>query len=266
MTGLPLGWRIFANGTASLVIAFLVLPILIVIPASFNRASFIRIPPQEYSTLWYQRFVDDPQWLSSLINSVQVALIATLLAVSLGTLASLGLRRLVGRTRIVLIGLFLAPLIVPIIVIAIAMYRSSLDVGLNSTLIGIALGHTVLALPFVVINVSLALRGLHDDLLRAASGLGAGPMTIFRTITLPVIMPGVVGGAIFSFMTSFDEVVIAVFMAGYSSKTLPVKTWEAIRLEFTPVIAVAATIMILFGIMLIVAAQLASRRTQEQAA
>lgn len=264
MSKLPLSMRIAANSAASLVLAFLVLPILVVVPASFNKASFIYLPPKAYSGVWYERFLADGEWRTSLVNSLEVAMLATAIAVVLGTLAAIGLRRIGGQARIWLIALFLAPMIVPVIVTAVAMYRSALDVGLNGTILGMALGHTVLALPFVVINVAIALRAVDDNWLRAAAGLGAAPWTIFRTVTLPTIMPGITGGAIFSFITSFDEVIIAVFLAGYANKTLPVKIWEAIRLEFTPVIAVAATVMIALAILLFAVAQMLGPKTEKQ--
>ena len=153
----------------------------------------------------------------------------------------------------------------PVIVTAVAVYRSALDVGLSGTPLGLGLSHAMLAFPFVVINVGIALRAVDESWLRAATGLGAGPWTAFRTITLPNIMPGLVGGAIFSFVTSFDEVVVAVFMAGYANKTLPVKIWESIRIEFTPVVAVAATFMILLAVLLFGVAQALSKRAEKQA-
>lgn len=263
MSKLPVSMRIAANSAASLVLAFLVLPILAVVPASFNKASFIYLPPKAYSGVWYDRFLGDAEWYSSLFNSLQVAVLATAMAVVLGTLAAIGLRRLDGRTRAGLTALFLAPMIVPVIVSAVALYRSALDVGLNGTIVGMALGHTILALPFVVINVGIALRAVDGNWLKAAEGLGADPWTVFRTVTLPNITPGIVGGAIFSFITSFDEVIISVFLAGYANKTLPVKIWESIRLEFTPVIAVAATVMIALAVLLFAAAQLASPKTEK---
>lgn len=263
MTRLPLSLRVAANAGASLVLAFLVLPILAVVPASFNKASFIHLPPHAYSGAWYERFLADAEWRSSLVNSAEVAVLATAIAVVCGTLAAIGLRGVDGRLRTLLTGLFLAPMIVPVIVTAVALYRSALDVALNGTVTGLALGHAVLALPFVVVNVGISLRAVNESWLRAAAGLGAGPWTIFRTIILPNVTPGIVGGAVFSFITSFDEVVVAVFMAGYASKTLPVKIWESIRLEFTPVIAVAATVMIALAIILFAVAQTVSRKTGE---
>ncbi|HEV7251896.1 MAG TPA: ABC transporter permease [Mesorhizobium sp.] len=259
MSKLPLALRIASNAAASLVFAFLVFPILAVVPASFNEASFIYLPPRAYSGVWYERFLEDAEWQTSLVNSLHVAVLSTAIAVVLGTLAAIGLRRLEGRWRAGITALFLAPMIVPVVVTAVALYRSALDVGLSGTVVGMSLGHMILALPFVVINVGIALRAVDENWLRAASGLGGSPWTVFRTITLPNITPGIVGGAVFSFITSFDEVVVAVFLAGYSNKTLPVKIWESIRLEFTPVIAVAATVMIVLAVALFAVAQLASR-------
>ena len=261
MSKLPVWLRTLSNASASLVLGFLVLPIFAVVPASFNKASYIALPPRDYSGIWYERFLDDAEWQTSLFNSFQVALLATAAAVLLGTLAAIGLRRLDGRWRAGITALFLAPMIVPVVVTAVALYRSALDAGLSGTMIGMSLGHMILALPFVIINVGIALRGVDDNWVRAASGLGGSPWTVFRTITLPNIVPGIVGGAIFSFITSFDEVVVAVFLAGYSNKTLPVKIWESIRLEFTPVIAVAATMMILLAVVLFVVAQFSSRNS-----
>jgi putative spermidine/putrescine transport system permease protein len=246
-TGLPTPLRWSTTIGANLVIAFLVLPILAVIPASFNLASFISLPPAAWSWRWYGAFFADPEWRSSLWVSLQVACLATVAAVALGLPASIGLRRVSAGLRPVLTALFLAPMIVPVIVSAVAIYRTALDVGVNGTRIGMALSHAALALPFVIINIGVSLRAVDQRWLQAASGLGAGSWMVFRTVTLPNILPGLVGGAVFAFVSSFDEVVVAVFMAGYGAKTLPVKIWESIRLEFTPVVAVAATFMILLA-------------------
>ena len=264
MSRSPLWLKILAQGSAGLVLAFLCLPILAVIPASFNKASFIALPPAAYSVRWYEAFLSDAEWRNALFTSLHVALICTIIAVTLGTAAAMGLHRASGRARGILTGLFLAPMIVPVIVTAVALYRSALDVGLSGTPLGLGLAHALLALPFVVINVGIALRGVDENWLRAAAGLGAGPWAIFRTVTLPNITPGIVGGAIFSFITSFDEVVVAVFLAGYANKTLPVKIWESIRLEFTPVVAVAATLMIFLAVVLFALAQFLTKSAGKQ--
>ena len=263
MTRLPAWLTLGAFAGANLVIAFLVLPIFAVLPASFNHSSFIALPPQELSMRWYVAFFEDAGWRSSLWVSIQAALLTTLFTLSIGIPAAMGLQRLPGRLRAILTAFFLAPIIVPVIVIAIAIYRSALDVGLNGTLIGVVLSHASLALPFVVINVGISLHAIDDRWLQAAAGLGATSWTVFRTITLPNIVPGVVGGGVFAFVTSFDEAIVSVFMSGYGAKTLPVKIWETIRVEFTPVVAVAATVMIALAAVLFVVGRLISPSAEE---
>lgn len=245
------------------VLGFLLLPVLAVIPASFNNSSFIRLPPQLVSLRWYHAFFADAEWLRSLMTSVEVALTATLLSVILGTLTALGLERAVPRLRTLVIGLVLSPLIVPVIMTSIALYYVTRFVGLHGTVLGLALGHTLLCLPFVVINVGVALRGVDANCRRAAQGLGASQWRTFRTITLPLVLPGLAGGAAFAFITSFDEVVISIFLSGGLAKTLPVKMWEIIRVEFTPVAAVGSTLLIALTIVMFVTVQFARRRTEK---
>jgi len=257
MTEPSRGLRIALHAFAALVLAFLVLPILAVVPASFNHASFIRLPPSDYSLRWYEAFFRDREWLTSLATSTKVAVLATIAALVLGTLAAIGLERLRGRLRSAITGLFLAPLIVPVVVTSIALYYVSRPLGLSGTTLGLALGHTLMCLPFVVLNVGVSLKSLDPTLLRAAEGLGASPWYTFRTVTLPIILPGLVGGAVFAVITSFDEVVISIFLAGIQAKTLPVKMWEMIRIEFTPVVAVASTLLIALTLVLFAGARLA---------
>jgi putative spermidine/putrescine transport system permease protein len=262
MNTAPLPVRIAAHALAGLVLAFLVLPILAVVPASFNHATFIYLPPKAVSWRWYDSFFADKEWMTTLLNSLEVAVLVTLLSVALGTLAALGLERMGRRGRVALAGLFMAPMIVPVIITGVALYRSAIEIELSGTIWAVLLGHTVLALPLVIINVGISLRAVDPNWLRAATGLGAGPWTVFRSITLPNILPGLVGGGVFAFLTSFDEVVVSIFLAGHQGKTLPVKMWEAIRIELTPEAAVAATMMILLAVVLFVAARLATRRKE----
>lgn len=252
MTRLPPWLTVAAFAGANLVLAFLVLPIFAVVPASFNQSSFIALPPNDYSLRWYEAFFEDAGWRNSLWVSVKAAVLTTVFTLAVGIPAAMGMQRIPSRARTLLMAVFLAPIIVPVIVIAIAVYRTALDIGLNGTLAGLVLSHSSLALPFVVINVGISLAAIDDRWLQAAAGLGATPWTVFRTITLPNILPGVVGGAVFAFVTSFDEAIVSIFMAGYAAKTLPVKMWETIRIEFTPAVAVAATLMIVLAAVLFV--------------
>lgn len=260
MAGRLLLPRIALNVFVAMMLAFLVLPIVAVVPSAFSEASYLRMPPESYSTRWFGAFFADPEWRTSLLTSFRVALSATCIAVVTGTLAALGLRGLPPAVQGVLRALFVAPMIVPVIITAVALYFAGSRVGLVGTELGMVLGHTLLGIPFVLINVGIALRGVERSWLLAAAGLGASGPVIFRTVTLPNIVPGILGGAVFSFITSFDEVVISIFLAGYRSKTLPVKMWEEIRLEFTPVVAVGAVLMIALTALPFLLSRLAGRR------
>lgn len=236
--------RFARNAFVALVAAFLVLPIMAIVPAAFSSQSFIRLPPETWSLRWWGAFFNDASWRLALLASLKVATITTLICVLAGTAAALGAARYGPRVRGLLTGLFLGPVVTPAIVLAVAMYSMARATGLVGSLTALVIAHAVLALPFVVLNVGVSLDGLDRRLLLAAEGLGAGPLHVFRTVTLPLIAPGVVGGAVFAFVTSFDEVVLSIFLAGPTVKTLPVRIWEEIRVEYTPVVAVGATVML----------------------
>ena len=236
--------RITLYMVVALFLAFMVMPILAVVPTAFSDASYLRMPPKHYSTRWFTAFFEDDEWRRALLTSLRIAVMATALSVCMGTLAALGLERLPPRLRAPLKAVFIAPLILPVIVTAVSLYFVAQSVGLQGTETAMVLGHSLLCIPFVVINVEIALRSVERSWLDAAAGLGASEATIFRTVIFPNILPGILGGAVFSFITSFDEVIVSIFLAGYGSKTLPVKMWEEIRLEFTPVIAVGAVLLI----------------------
>ena len=231
------------NLCAALIAAFLVLPILAVVPAAFNERSFILLPPASWSLRWWHVFFADPSWRRALVTSLEVAALATLLSIALGTAAALGLARLGGKVRALVLAVFVGPVVVPTIVLAVAIYAVARSLGMVGTLTMLVIAHTMLALPYAALNVGVSLRAVDPRLMLAAAGLGAAPWRVFRTVTLPLILPGVVGGAVFAFVTSFDEVVLSMFLAGPSAKTLPVRIWEELRVELTPVVAVAATLM-----------------------
>ena len=236
--------RIALNAFVALAAAFLVLPILAIVPAAFSAQSFIRLPPDAWSVRWWSTFFADASWRVTLLVSLEVAALTTLISVVAGTAAALGLARSGARARALSTALFLGPVVTPAIVLAVALYSMARATGLVGTTTALVIAHTTLALPFVVLNVGVSLDGVDRRLLLAAAGLGAGDWRIFRTITLPLIAPGVVGGAVFAFVTSFDEVVLSIFLAGPTAKTLPVRIWEEIRLEYTPVVAVGATLLL----------------------
>lgn len=252
--------RLALNSFVALVAAFLVLPILAIVPVAFSAQSFIRLPPESWSLRWWGTFFNDASWRLSLLASLEVATLTTLTSVVAGTAAAFGLARSGPRGRALLTGLFLGPVMTPTIVLAVALYSMARATGLVGTTTALVIAHTMLALPFVVLNVGVSLDGLDRRLLLAAAGLGAGTFRIFRTVTLPLIAPGVVGGAVFAFVTSFDEVVLSIFLAGPAVKTLPVRIWEEIRLEYTPVVAVGATLMLVLALSAAGASRLLTRK------
>jgi putative spermidine/putrescine transport system permease protein len=245
---------------AAFLAAVMVTPVFAVAVLAFSDQSFIRLPPEQWSARWWGVFFADPSWLRALLTSLEVALLSCLLSVATGVSAALGLPRLGPRGRILINGLFLGPLVAPVIVLAVGLYALARSLGLVGSVLGLVLAHTMLALPYVVLNVGVSIATLDPRLALAASGLGAGPWRVFRTITLPSILPGVIGGGVFAFVTSFDEVVLAVFLAGPSDKTLPVRIWEEVRVEYTPVVAVAATIMIILAVIGSIVGRLTMRR------
>ena len=252
--------RLALNGFVALVAAFLVLPIMAIVPAAFSAQSFIRLPPEAWSLRWWNAFFNDITWRLTLVTSLKVAALTTLISVAAGTAAALGIARSGSRVRTLLTGLFLGPVVTPAIVLAVALYSTARATGLVGTATALVIAHTMLALPFVVLNVGVSLDALDRRLLLAAAGLGAGSFQIFRTVTLPLISPGVVGGAVFAFVTSFDEVVLSIFLAGPAAKTLPVRIWEEIRVEYTPMVAVGATLMLALALTAAAANRLLTRR------
>ncbi|BCX18204.1 MAG: polyamine ABC transporter permease [Geminicoccaceae bacterium] len=246
---------------AGLVLAFLVLPILVIVPLSFSAGAFLHFPLPGLSLRWYERLIEHEPWRRSLANSLFVGIVATLLSTVLGTLAAFGLARARFVGKGLVMALVLAPMIVPVIILATGAYFFYQPLGLTSSLSGLAIAHTVLGAPFVVVTVSATLGALDPTLVRAAHGLGAPPFLAFRKVTLPIIAPGVVSGALFAFVTSFDEVVVALFLTGPAQRTLPRQMFEGIREEINPEILAAATILVALAVALLVVAELLRRRS-----
>jgi putative spermidine/putrescine transport system permease protein len=226
------------------VLAFLVVPVLTVIPMSFSSSMTFELIPAVPGLTQYRRFFASPDWMLALGRSVQVALGAMVVATVLGTLAALGLRRLARRSRRLLEAALIAPRIVPSIVFAVAVYYVFAGAGLVGTVGGLVLAHSVLALPFVVVFVGSALHGVDPALEEASLSLGAGPVTTFARVTFPQIRLAVFGSALFAFNVSFDEVVVTLFISGVRAKTLPVKVWDAIFYEITPILPAISTVII----------------------
>lgn len=234
---------------AALIGVYLVLPVLIVVPMSFSDSSFLTFPPGQMSLRWFHNLLEDPIWIDSALASLKVALLSSVCAVVMGVLAALALVR--GRIpfRNTIIAVLLAPLIVPYVIIGLASYIVFLQLGLTQTTLGFVLVHTCLAVPYVVINVVAGLVSVDRRLEMAAMSLGAGPVTTFFKVTLPLILPSVLAGGLFAFFISWDEVVTAIFLAGPELTTLPVQMWSGIRVQIDPTVAAISTLvmLVIFG-------------------
>jgi putative spermidine/putrescine transport system permease protein len=252
-----LGWiRWVLVGITVLVAAFLLLPVVFIGALSFGSSQWLVFPPPSWTTRWYADLFADPRWFGAALNSLKIATIVMILSVVIGFLAALGLNRGTFIGKEALRALFLTPMIMPVVVLAVALYAFFLKIGLAGTTIGFIVAHLVIALPFSIISIGNALEGFDQSVENAAILCGASPWQARLRITVPAISHGIFGAAIFSFLASWDEVVLAIFMANPTLQTLPVKIWSTLRQDLTPVIAAASTLLILFTVVLMVIAAL----------
>ncbi len=269
---------------------FLILPVVIVVPLSFNvepyftfTSGMLSFDPEAFSLRWYldifQNGMADPgqtfgwnwivdswnnaQWVHSTKNSFFIAIIVTILATSLGTLAALGLSQSDLPYRGAIMGILISPMIVPLIITAAGMYFFYSDVGLAQTYTGIILAHTALGTPFVVITVTATMISFDRSLIRAGANLGAPPHTVFFKVIMPLILPGVISGGLFAFITSFDEVVAVLFLSGFEQRTIPRQMWSGIREQISPTILAVATILVFISICLLTFVEVLRRRSEK---
>jgi len=254
-------WYYLLRLICAAVLLFLISPILAIMPLSFNSVPFFTYPMPGFSLRWYEDFFLTDRWQGALQNSIFVACSTTVLATFLGTLAALGLSRSNFPFRTAMMSLLISPIVVPVVITAVGMYFFYADVGLLNTYSGLILAHTTLAAPFVVITVTATLIGFDHSLSRAAAGLGAPPITVFFKVILPLILPGMISGALFAFGTSFDEVVVVLFVASPEQRTLPKVMFAGIREMISPTITAAATVLILVSIAMLTTVELLRRRS-----
>lgn len=244
----------------SVLAVLLLLPVLIVAYLSFSSSPYFVFPAPGYSLRNYDAYLSDPLWMRATFASIRVALLAAGMATVLGAMLAFGLSRGGIRGRGAIVALVLSPIILPTIVVAIATYFVLVRVGLQGTEFGLALGHAVHAIPFVVVIVVANLRDLNPAYERAARSLGAGPLTAFRTIIAPLVMPAFIVAAFFAFLTSFDDVVYVLFLGIGRIVTLPMRMWEGIHQDISPTIAAVATMQMAFAAIVIVVSALLGRR------
>ena len=272
------GFRVLCGA----IFVFLITPILVVMPLSFNAQDFftftpemLRFDPEGYSLKHYRDFLTNPEWTSAVRNSLIIAPIATLISVSLGTLAAIGLSQSHVPGKRAIMAILISPMIVPLIISATGMYffysnpyiptpfgKIDLPFTLTGTLTGVVLAHAVLGIPFVIITVTATLVGFDRSLTRAAANMGADPVTTFFKVQMPLILPGVISGGLFAFITSFDEVVVVLFIGSARQQTLPWQMFTGLREQISPTILAAATILVVISIALLTTVELLRRRSE----
>ena len=248
-----------------LVFAFLVFPITIVIPISFSSSEFLQFPPKGLSLKWYEAYFLSEEWIAPTFQSLKVALLTMVLSTIIGTLTAFGLVRGRFKGKKIIQALIISPMVIPQIIFAIGIYFLFAKWHLVGKTIGLVLGHVPLALPFVVITVSATLYGFNESLEEAAQTLGANRIKTFFYVTYPLIQPAILAGALFSFIISFDELIVAIFICGTGAVTLPKRMFDCLIFEISPVIASISTFLIIFAILALfgfIFLQLKSERTQ----
>lgn len=262
-------WYYAFRVICGLIFFFLIAPIVIIIPLSFNAQDFftftpemLRLDPAGYSTKHYVDFFTNPDWQLPLWNSLAIAPVATLIAVALGTLAAIGLSQSHVPFKGAIMAILISPMIVPLIISAAGMYFFYSRIGLQGTYWGVVLAHAALGIPFVIITVTATLVGFDRSLTRAAASLGADPVRTFFKVQMPLILPGVVAGGLFAFITSFDEVVVVLFLGAPGEKTLPWQMFTGLREQISPTILAAATVLVAISIALLITLELLRRRSE----
>ena len=263
-------WRALSAAFVAIVAVVLLAPILIVMWLSVGESAIMSFPPRGFTLRWFLVVFEDPIWTERLVASLQVGVVSGLAATVVGTSLALGLHRSTVRGKRLILGIGLLPLIIPSVTIGIGMYLvwvegwtiGSLSLGgrLNGTLAGYVLAHTVLAVPYSLITVTASLLTVDRNLENAASTLGAGPWSTFRRITLPLILPGVVAGLVLSFLTSWDEVVVASFLATPTFSTVPVQLFDEVQQSPTPTAAALCTMLIIAALLLLSLVAVVQRR------
>jgi ABC-type spermidine/putrescine transport system permease subunit II len=254
--------RLLIAGFVGLVLIYLIIPSLVVVPLSFSAQEYLSFPPQGFSTKWYQRLAANPAWLDATLNSLLIGIPTALLSMVLGTLAALAIVRGSFARATLLSALLVAPMMLPHVILAIGLYPVMLEIGLLRSHVAAILGHTVIGMPLVFITVTASLRSYSGALERAAMTLGANLWQTFWKVTFPMIRPGIIIGGILAFASSFDELMLSLFLTGATTRTLPRLMWEQMADFLTPVIAAAASLVFVFSLVMLGLTALLQRRSR----
>lgn len=276
MSGLPpyasplqIWWYYTFRAICAMIFFFLIMPIVVIVPLSFNATDFftftkemLALDPDGYSLKHYEDFFTNSDWQGALANSIRIAPMATLISTALGTLAAIGLSQSHVPFRGAIMAVMISPMIVPLIISAAGMYFFYSRIGMQGTYWGVVLAHAALGTPFVIITVTATLVGFDKSLVRAAANMGANPVTTFFKVQMPLILPGVISGGLFAFITSFDEVVVVLLVGSAGQKTLPWQMFIGLREQISPTILAVATILVVISIALLTTVELLRRRSE----
>ena len=264
-------WHYIYLAICTAIFIYLIAPLFVIFPLSFSHDEFLvfseemkRLDPDGFSTRWYKDMVWGTKnpWGLAAKNSLFIAFFATIGSVIIGTIAAVGLSSRYMPYKGIIMAILISPMIVPLIISGVAIFFFMAKVGLAATYTGIILAHMILGTPFVVITVTATLSGFDHSVTRAAASLGSAPINTFMKITLPLILPGVISGALFAFVTSFDEVVVVLFLAGLENTTIPIQMWVGLREQLSPTILAVATCLIIMSTLILVSAELLRRRSE----
>ena len=253
------------------VFIFLIAPLFVIFPLSFSHDEFLifsdkmkRLDPDGFSLRWYKDMIWGTKnpWGLAAKNSLMIAFFSTIGSVIIGTLAAVGLSSRHMPFKGLIMAILISPMIIPLIISGVAIFFFMAKVGLAATHTGIILAHIILGTPFVVITVTATLSGFDHSITRASASLGSTPFNTFMKVTLPLILPGVISGGLFAFVTSFDEVVVVLFLAGLDNTTIPIQMWVGLREQLSPTILAVATCLIILSTLVLVTAELLRRRSE----
>lgn len=254
--------RLWLYVFCGLVMLFLVFPVLIVVPISFSAGEYLEFPPRAYSLRWYEAYLTSVEWMDATWISMKVAVLTMLVATPLGVAAAYGLHTSGNRWARSLQVFLLMPLLVPIIIIAIGVFYLYAKINMLNTIFGMVCAHTVMAIPFVMVTVTSGLKQYDMSLEKAARSLGASRLRSFFDVTFPQIRPSVLSGALFAFITSLDEVVIALFISNGENSTLTRRMFASLRDQIDPTIAAISTLLVLVSVVLLLGVQMLRRRSR----
>lgn len=255
-------WRVLRGVACLLASVLLLAPLVVIVAVSFSAAPFLQFPPPGLSWRWYRNLAGDPAWLDAIVVSLQVLAVSATLATAMGTAAAYALARGCIPGAGIIRGLLLAPIVVPGILVAAGLFGVFRGLGLNGTLTGLAIGHTVLTLPYVVATVDAAMEGLDPRLEDAAATLGAPPWAAFRRVTLPLLLPGVLSALLFAAVVSFDELLVSLFVSTARVRPVPVQMWSNLRGDFDPTVAAMASLCFLLALLALLLDALRRRRRE----